>query len=219
MSSSSKVTTSYPLAASCSYTYCSPLYQKFVSNVASYSEPKCVTEAIKDPAWCDAMLVELNALERNNTWQIVQLPAGQSVVTCKWLFKLKFNSDGTLERHKARLVARGFTQLHGIDYSETFAPVARMITVRTLLAIAVARNWQISQMDVTNAFLHGELEEDVFTTLPPSYKFLKSLQTNSTDHCIQGETLNEYNGSLVCKLEKSLYGLKQAPRQWFAKFS
>lgn len=136
----------------------------------------------------------------------------KSLVSCKWLFKLKFNVDGTLDRHKARLVARGFSQLEGIDYSETFAPVAKMITVRTLLTVASAKGWPITQMDVTNAFLHGDLEEDVFMALPPAYTFLKN------QHSSQGEQLSD-KIDLVCKLDKSLYGLKQAPRQWFTRFS
>lgn len=208
---------SYSLAATLTYKNCSIPYLSFVNNVAHYSEPSSVVEAVKNSDWCEAMITELNALERNNTWTIQELPAEQSVVTCKWLFKLKFKSDGTLDRHKAMLVARGFTQIEGLDYSETFAPIARMITIRTLLSVAAATNGSIVQMDVTNAFLHGDLEEEVFMTLPPAYSFLKRLQASShgelSQHCSQGEIFGETNGSsLVCKLNKSLYGLKQAPR-------
>ncbi|CAM8890431.1 unnamed protein product [Rhodiola kirilowii] len=144
---------------------------------------------------------EIAALEANHTWVITSLPEGKTIVDCKWVYKLKYKSDGSLERYKARLVARGFTQVEGLDYHDTFAPVEKMTTVRCMLAVAAARHWPIYQLDVDNAFLHGTLDEEVYMKLPTG--FYKKEKT----------------AGQVCKLIKSLYGLKQASRQWFAKFS
>ena len=121
------------------------------------------------PEWQLAMAEELAALERSGTWDLVSLPSGVRPITCKWVYKIKTRSDGSLERYKARLVARGFQQEQGRDYDETFAPVAHMTTVRTLLVVASVRQWSISQLDVQNAFLNGELREEVYMQPPPGY--------------------------------------------------
>ncbi|CAM8948863.1 unnamed protein product [Rhodiola kirilowii] len=144
---------------------------------------------------------ELSALQSNNTWSLTPLPRGKNPVGSKWIFRVKRHSDGTIERYKARLVAKGFTQEEGLDYNETFAPVVKMQTVRIVIALAASKNWPIYQLDVDNAFLHGDLDEEVFMTLPPGY-FMKEKQMG-----------------LVCKLNRSIYGLKQASRQWFSKFT
>ena len=120
------------------------------------------------------------------------------MVSCKWIYKIKTRSDGSIERYKARLVAKGFTQEYGIDYEETFAPVARISYVRALLAVAAASKWDLFQMDVKNAFLNGDLSEEVYMQPPLGL----SVESNK-----------------VCHLQRALYGLKQAPRAWFAKFS
>lgn len=115
------------------------------------------------------MAVELVAFEVNNTWEIIKLPPGKNVVSCKWLYKVKFKPDGTVDHYKARLVARDFTQTRGLDYFDTFAPMEKMATVRSLLLVAVVHGWSITQMDVTNAFLHGHLQEEVYMAIPQGY--------------------------------------------------
>ena len=142
------------------------------------------------------MDTEIAALEANNTWTLTLLPPHKRAVGCKWVYKVKYRSNGSVERYKAHLVAKGFTQHEGLDFTETFSPIAKMTTVKTLLAVLVVRH--LTQLDVNNAFLHGDLHEDVYMQLPQGF------------HC---------KGGLVCKLNKSLYGLKQACRQWYSKFS
>ncbi|WKA06381.1 hypothetical protein VitviT2T_024283 [Vitis vinifera] len=166
--------------------------------LATLHEPQTYREASTDPLWQIAMKEELDALTKNHTWDLVTLPPGQSVVGCKWIYKIKTRYDGSVERYKARLVAKGFTQEYGIDYEETFAPVARISSVRALLVVAAARKWDLFQMDVKNAFLNGDLSEEVYMQPPPGL----SIESNK-----------------VCHLRRALYGLKQAPRAWFAKFS
>lgn len=150
------------------------------------------------------MAEELRALELNKTWSIVSLPEGKDPVGCKWVFKTKYKADGSIERHKARLVAKGYTQLEGIDFVDTFSPVAKLVTVKILLALAAIKGWTLSQLDVTNAFLHGDLTEEVYMELPLGYLGSK------------GESMPLRP---ICRLHKSIYGLRQASRQWFNKFS
>jgi hypothetical protein len=135
------------------------------------------------------MREEMNALERNQTWKIVELPKEKKPVRCKWVYTLKYKADGSLEKYKVRLVAKGYTQTFGIDYQETFAPVAKMNTIRILFSLSANLGWCMQQYDVKNAFLHGELEEEVFMDPPPG--FSHSLLPNQ-----------------VCRLKKALYGLK-----------
>ena len=157
-------------------------------------------DALKDPKWSQAMNEEMEALEKNNTWELVPPPQGKRVVGCRWVYTIKHNADGSVNRYKARLVAKGYTQTYGVDYEETFAPVAKINTVRVLMSLAANLDWPLQQFDVKNAFLHGELSEEVYMDLPPGYEA-------ST------------RGRFVCKLNKSLYGLKQSPRAWFGRFS
>jgi histone deacetylase 1/2 len=124
--------------------------------------PTTYLQASKDPKWVSAMEEEICALRNTNTWTLVPSHPTQNIVGCKWVFRIKYKPNGTVDRNKARLVAKGFHQQAGIDYSETFSPVAKPVTIRIILSLAVQYNWPISQLDVSNAFLHGHLSEDVF---------------------------------------------------------
>ncbi|GKA48096.1 ribonuclease H-like domain-containing protein, partial [Tanacetum coccineum] len=164
----------------------------FVSQLNKTREPKTYFEASKYSHWIDAMNQEMNALLRNGTWELVELPEGRKAIGSKWIYKIKFRSSGEIDRYKARLVAQGFGQKKGIDYEETFSPVVKMITVRCLLNIVVSMSWPVFQLDVNNAFLYGDLEEVVYMKPPEGYF---------------------PSDNKVYRLKKSLYGLKQAPRQ------
>uniref|UniRef100_A0A2N9HU77 Reverse transcriptase Ty1/copia-type domain-containing protein n=1 Tax=Fagus sylvatica TaxID=28930 RepID=A0A2N9HU77_FAGSY len=166
----------------------------------SLHEPSCFTEASKQPQWRSAMNTEFTALLNNGTWSLVPSKSHVNLVGCKWVFRIKRHADGSIERYKARLVAKGFHQQPGIDYSETFSPVIKPITIRTVLSLAVASHWDIRQLDVTNAFLHGVLSEDVYMTQPPGF-----VHPSFPNH--------------ICRLHKAIYGLKQAPRAWFSRLS
>jgi hypothetical protein len=144
------------------------------------------------------MAEEIAALERTGTWDLVPCPPRIHPITYKWVYKVKTRSDGSLERYKARLVARGFQQEQGHDYDETFAHVAHMATIWTLLIMASVREWSISQLDLKNSFLNGELHEDAYMCPPHGYSISKGM---------------------VCHIRGSLYGLKQAPRAWFLRFA
>jgi hypothetical protein len=122
-------------------------------------EPDSYAETAEDANWRAAMEEEMHALAENETWDLVDTPKGVKPIGCKWVYKIKYNSDGSNNRCKARLVAKGYAQKHGIDYDEMFAPVAKMTTVRVLLAVAAAKGWHLHQMDVKNVFLQGDLEE------------------------------------------------------------
>jgi hypothetical protein len=146
------------------------------------------------------MLDEFNALLQNDTWCLVPCPAGANVVSGKWIFWHKLNADGSLSRYKARWVVRCFTQQAGVDYGETFSPVVKPATIRVVLSLATSLAWPINQLDVKNAFLHGNLQETVYSQQPSGF-----VDSNLPHH--------------VCRLNKSLYGLKQAPRTWFTRFT
>lgn len=134
-----------------------------------FYEPTTFQDANLHQEWRQAMIDELSAPNNNNTWSIVKLPQGKKAVGNRWICKTKSNSNGSIEKHKARLVAWGFTQTFGVYYKETFALVAKMNTMRVILFIAINYGWSLFQMDVENVFLHGELEEEVYMQLPPGY--------------------------------------------------
>ncbi|XP_078444348.1 alpha/beta-Hydrolases superfamily protein isoform X1 [Wolffia australiana] len=190
----------YPVRNYISYSRLSPEYNRVVQALMTVSIPKNVTEAMLSAEWKTAMEEEMAALKKNGTWEMGPLPPGKKLVGSRWVFTVKYHSDGSVARHKARLVAQGYTQSYGVDYNETFAPVAKLNTVRVLIALAAMFDWKLYQYDVKNAFLHGELKEEVFMAPPPGYR----LSHNSGD---------------VYHLKKSLYGLKQSPRAWFGRFS
>lgn len=156
---------------------------------------------------------ELEALEANYTWKITTLPPEKTPIGCKWLYKIIYKPDGSVERYKSRLVVLGNKQKYGVDYEETFAPVAKLTSVRSLLAIASIEGWDLQQMDVKNAYLHGDLQETLYMRMPPRYTHQGGrIKVQQGDEDVAGTTTN-----LVCKLQKSLYGLKQAPQQWYTK--
>ncbi|KAK9178380.1 hypothetical protein WN943_027570 [Citrus x changshan-huyou] len=191
--------TPYPIANFVTCANFSANHSRFLAAITTLTEPTRYSEAVKDPRWREAMAKEIDALEKNETWTLADLPPGKKAIGCKWIYRIKYHSDGSIERCKARLVILGNNQIEGVDYNETFAPVAKMVSVRTFLAVAVARDWELHQMDVNNAFLHGDLDEEVYMQLPPGFSTTSS--------------------GKVCRLRKSLYGLSQAPRNWFAKLA
>ncbi|KAM0055171.1 putative RNA-directed DNA polymerase [Helianthus debilis subsp. tardiflorus] len=172
----------------------------FTASLYKEQLPTSIEHALNSKNWKNAMETEMQALKRNDTWEKCVLPSGKRPVGCRWVFTIKYKADGTIERYKARLVAKGYTQTYGIDYSETFSPVAKIETIRVLFSIAANEGWPLHQFDVTNAFLHGELKEEVYMEAPPG--FAKDFKANE-----------------VCRLKRTLYGLKQSPRAWFGRFT
>jgi hypothetical protein len=166
--------------------------------VCDDGKPRSFAEAEKDAAWRAAMKAEMDAVEKNRTWELADLPCGHRAITLKWVFKLKRDEVGAIIKHKARLVARGFLQREGIDFDDAFAPVARMESVRLLLALAAQEGWRVHHMDVKSAFLNGDLKEEVYVHQPPGF-------------AIPGKE------GKVLRLRKALYGLRQAPRAWNTK--
>jgi len=148
--------------------------------------------------WHDASQQEYDALHQHGVWELCELPPGRKAVGCRWVYRIKTNADGTVERYKARLVAKGFSQKPHLDYTETFAPVAKFASLRTVLALAAAEDMEVHTMDVSSAFLNGDLDEEIYMAQPEGFA------APGQEH-------------LVCRLKKSLYGLKQSPRQWYQK--
>ncbi|KAH9678443.1 retrovirus-related pol polyprotein from transposon RE1 [Citrus sinensis] len=171
---------------------------KVYTAVLLHKEPGTVQEAINDEKWFQAMKAEYDALMSNGTWTLVPRTEHHRLVGNKWVFRVKSNTDGSVAKYKARLVAKGFQQIEGVNYFETFSPVVKAATVRVVLSLAVMNQWQIRQVDVNNAFLNGDLIDEVFMSQPEGF-------------------IDSKRPDFVCKLHKALYGLKQAPRAWFDK--
>ncbi|XP_074347279.1 uncharacterized protein LOC141686120 [Apium graveolens] len=203
-----------PQITNLAYTSVEPEFTCLLVELNKSADPVIFKEAVKHECWINAMNSELEALELNDTWEVTTLPPSKITIGCKWIYKTKYLPDGKIERHKSRLVALGYKQKYGEDYFKTYALVAKMTTVRALLAVAAMEDWITLQMDVSNAFLHGELNETIYMKMPQGY-FYKGCRINSQSIA----TLNAENNNLVCRLKKSLYGLKQSPRLWFHKLS
>lgn len=149
--------------------------------------------AVGNKNWKEAMQKEIDSIERNQTWKLTELPEEHKPIGLKWVFKLKRNAAGEVTKHKARLVAKGYVQQKGVDFDEVFSPVTRLETVRLLLALSAREGWQVHHLDVKSAFLHGDLQEEVYVCQPEGFT------TAGKEH-------------MVYKLSKALYGLRQAPR-------
>uniref|UniRef100_A0A803Q2E8 Reverse transcriptase Ty1/copia-type domain-containing protein n=1 Tax=Cannabis sativa TaxID=3483 RepID=A0A803Q2E8_CANSA len=166
----------------------------------AHCEPRSNKAALQMPQWNGAITHEFKALIRNNTWILVRLPPNRKPIGCKWILRIKHNADGSLDKFKARLVAKDFHQQAEFDFEETFSPVVKPITIRVVLTIAITKGWSIRQLDVNNAFLNGDLQEEIYMQQPPGF-------------------VSQEHPDYVCKLNKAIYGLKQAPRAWFEKLS
>jgi hypothetical protein len=162
------------------------------------TKPSCHGEAAGQQVWQDAMTQEYQSIMKNDVWDVVPRLEGKFVVTSKQIYKIKHAADGSVEKYKAKFVARGFSQVEGIDYEETFTPVARYTSICTIIALAAYVCWRLHQMDVNTTFLNGEIEEEVYIEQP------------------DGFVIHEQK-SHVCRLKKALYGLKQTPRAWDEK--
>ncbi|UYV73992.1 hypothetical protein LAZ67_11001747 [Cordylochernes scorpioides] len=149
--------------------------------------------------WKLAMDDEFNSLMKNQTWTYVTLPSDRKAIACKWVYKIKQNADGSNKMFKARLVAKGYSQKPGLDYGETFSPVVKFDSIRTILSLCASLDMEMIQLDVKSAFLNGDLEEELYMEQPQGYE-----NPDFPNH--------------VCSLQKSIYGLKQSPRMWNKKF-
>lgn len=171
-----------------------------LSGTAPITKPRYFVKANKHTVWKKAKHEKYQALFTQGTWDLVEPPTMAHVIGCQWIYRIKRHSDGSVARYKARLVANGNQQEEGLDFSETFSPVVKQPTIRVALSLAVHHNWSLRQLDVSNAFLHGMLEEEVYMKQPLGYR-------------------DPHHPNYVCKLRKALYGLKQAPRAWYSTFS
>ena len=179
-------------------------YAMTVVEEVDNSDPSSFEEAIKSDSadkWLSAMQEEMESLQKNCTWDLVELPKNKKPIRCKWIYKHKEGIPNVEEpRYKARLVAKGFSQIPGIDYTDIFSPVVKHSSIRAILALTTHNDYELEQMDVKTAFLHGELEEEIYMLQPEGFVDLE-------------------HEKLVCKLNRPLYGLKQSPRQWYKRFN
>lgn len=160
-----------------------------MTSIVNSFEPSTVQEALEPKPWKEAMDAKYQSLLKNNTWELVDLPPSNRVIGCKWIFKTKYKIDGSIDKHKDRIVAKGYAQKEGIDYDETFAPITKIKTLRMIFSLAAQFCWKLYQMDVESVILNGYLKEEVYMTQPKGYVALGKEEK-------------------VCRLIKSLYGLK-----------
>jgi hypothetical protein len=165
-------------------------------------EPQDHHEALSDQRWKSAMDSEFGALLKNQSWHLPPPPpkSGVIVIDCKWVYNIKKKYDGSIDRYKARLEAKGFKQRYGIEYEDTFSPVVKAATIQIVLSIAISKGWSLRQLDMQNTFLHGVLEEEVYMKQLPGYE-------------------DKQHPNYVCRLDKVIYGLKQAPHAWYSRLS
>ena len=190
----------HPISSFCTYNQLSSQSCSFIASLNSISLPNTFQEALSHPGWRSTIIEEMDALNGNGTWNLVHLPTGKKAIECRWVFVVKVNPDCSVARLKARLVAKGYVQTYGVDYYDTFSPVAKMTSVRLFISLAPTHNWDLHQLDIKNAFLHGDLQDEVYMEQLPGF--------------VAQEEIGK-----VCRLRKSLYGLKQSPRAWFGKFN
>jgi len=162
------------------------------------ADPSTFEEAVEHREWKDAMNEEYQCIIKNGILEIVPRPQDKSVVNSKWIYKIKHEVDGSIDKYKERFVARGFSQLEGIEYEETFAPTTRYTTIRSLVSLAASMGWNIHQMHLKTAFLNGTIDEEVYIEQPLGFEV-------------------QDRKAYVCRLKKAFYGLKQAPRAWYAR--
>jgi len=174
-------------------------YSALMSHISD-SEPSSFEEAVGLQVWKDVMMEEYQSIMKKDVWDIMSRPKKKSIMTSKWIYKIKHVADGSIDKFKARFVARGFSQKEGINYTETFSPAARYSTIRSIIYFASVMGWKLHQMDVKTTFLNGVVEEEEYMEQPEGFVI----------H--DGETH-------VCRLKKALYGLKQAPRPWYSKIN
>ena len=171
---------------------------RYQALVAQDGKPASFKEAAQHQVWFDAMVEEYNSIMVNDVWEVVPRPQDRSMVGSRWIYKIKYVADGSVEKYKARFVAKGYAQKEGIDYEETFAPVAKYTSIRTVISLAAQMGWEIHQMDVKTAFLNEVIEVEVYIEQPEGFE-------------------THEKKSHVCRLTKALNGLKQAPRAWYGR--
>ncbi|KAH9678974.1 retrovirus-related pol polyprotein from transposon RE1 [Citrus sinensis] len=176
--------TSHPIGNFVTYNSLSPAYRAFITSFDSVQILRAIYEALKHLGWQKAVHDEVTVLEKNRTWLIIDLPTRKRLVGCKWIFTTKHKVDESIERLKARLVAKGFTQSYGIDYQETFASVAKLNTIQVLLSLIANFNWSLHQLDIKNAFLNGDLEEEVYMEVPPGIESSHTKSKCQSDHTL-----------------------------------
>ena len=156
----------HPISSFCSYNHFSSHSYSFIASLDSISLPNKVSKTLAHPGWRNAMIEEMDALTDNGTWDLVCLPAGKKAIGYRWMFTVKVNPDGSIVRLKARLVDKGYAWTYGVDYSDTFSPIAKMTSIRLFIYLVATHAWDLHQFDIKNVFLHGNLAEDVYMEQP-----------------------------------------------------